>query len=163
MNEQVRMRPSPILYSFGDMLKVLSLNVSIGGGSASDSGRSIASSVSTEPFFSGQSVTVESQLAIPSESNTTQNVHQTPTESEVTASANNNEEPIVLNAIEPTTSNVAALHPEETNESQDTNEIKDPESASNDDNTENNDVINVYSSGDEGDFLLILLLLDFSR
>lgn len=145
MKEQVCLIqfPSPFHEQFGDSHNCWSLNVSIGGGSASDSGRSIASSVSTEPFFSGQSVATETQ---PATETATQAQTQTQTETDANASANNNEQS-APNAVEPSTSQVPELQPEDINESQDTNELKDAASASNDDNA---DVINVYSSGDEG-------------
>lgn len=125
----------------------MSLNVSIGGGSASDSGHSIASSVSTEPFFSGQSVATEMQPI--AESNATQTI-QNQMDSATNTSVNNNEQMAPQNVIEPTTSQVVDTQPDDTNESLDTVELKDHESASNDDIADNNDVINVYSSGDEG-------------
>lgn len=123
----------------------------LGGGSASDSGRSIASSVSTEPFFSGQNVPTETQ---PASESAAQTPTPTPTEAQPIAdsetSANNNEQSTLPIATEPTTSQVPDAQPDDTNESQETTELKEQESASNDDNADNNDVINVYSSGDEG-------------
>lgn len=125
----------------------MSLNISIGGGSASDSGHSIASSVSTEPFFSGQSVATETQPI--TETNATQTI-QSQMDSATNTGINNNEQLTPQNVIEPTTSQVVATQPDDTNESLDTVELKDHESVSNDDIADNNDVINVYSSGDEG-------------
>lgn len=159
-DERTGTHESPTYICIWRYTHVLSLNVSIGGGSASDSGRSIASSVSTEPFFSGQSqsVATETQPATAApEANATQNATQTTAaEGDANASTNNNEQS-TPNAIAPTTSNVVAeTHPEDTNESQDTNELKDQESASNDDNADNMDVINVYSSGDEGMFFFLI-------
>lgn len=126
-----------------------SLNfLSKGGGSASDSGRSIASSVSTEPFFTGQSVTTEPQAATET---APQNQTQTAIESSNTAN-NNGQVQSTPNAVaETSTSQVLETQPEDTNESQDTNESKEPETATNADNADI--VINVYSSGDEGKFV----------
>lgn len=126
----------------------MSLNVSLGGGSASDSGHSIASSVSTEPFFSGQSLTTETAQPI-AESNATQ-TNQNQMDSATATSVNNNEQMAPQNVIEPTTSQAVDTQPDDTSESLDTVELKDHESVSNDDIADNNDVINVYSSGDEG-------------
>lgn len=138
----------------------MSLNVSLGGGSASDSGHSIASSVSTEqPFFSGQSVATEPQPIHGNNATHTQTQTPTPTqtvqiqadEATHSASANNNQLTTPQNLIvEPTTSRVADTQPDDTNESLVTVELKDYESVSNDNVADNNDVINVYSSGDEG-------------
>lgn len=131
----------------------MSLNISIGGGSASDSGHSIASSVSTEPFFSGQSVATETTQPI-AETNAAQTSTQTiqsQMDSTTDASGNNNELLTPQHVIEqPTTSQAVDTQPDDTNESLDTIELKDHESVSNDDIADNNDVINVYSSGDEG-------------
>lgn len=109
--------------------------------------------MSAEPFFSGQNVATETQPML-TESNVTnplpnQTQSSTQAESEINSSVNNNEQ-TVRDTIESSTSQAAELHPEETNDSQDTNESKAQEVASNADNADNNDVINVYSSGDEG-------------
>lgn len=138
----------------------MSLNISIGGGSASDSGHSIASSVSTEPFFSGQSVATETQAIVetnatqtqtpaPASSAPIQTTFQSQMDSATNASVNNNEL-APQNVIEPTTSQVADTQPDDTIESLNTIESKDHEIVSNDDIADNNDVINIYSSGDEG-------------
>lgn len=127
-----------------------SSNLSIGGGSASDSGRSIASSVSTEPFFSGQSITTETQ-PMPVEANATCSLSQTQSQPQVEISSANNNEQMIRDSTESSTSTQPTdVHHDDTNDSQDTNESKGQESASNVDNADNNDVINVYSSGDEG-------------
>lgn len=52
--------------------------------------------------------------------------------------------------MEASTSQVPEVQPDDTNESQDTTELKEQESTSNDDNADNHDIINIYSSGDEG-------------
>lgn len=103
--------------------------------------------MSTEPFFSGQSVATETQPI--AETNATQTI-QSQMDSTTIAGVNNNELTATQNVIEPTTSHVVDTRPDNTNESPDTIELKDHESISNDDIAENNDVINVYSSGDEG-------------
>lgn len=121
---------------------------SIGGGSASDSGRSIASSVSTEPFFTGQNAPTEaSQTAVPATDAQTPTQAPVPIGSESNAS---NEQSVLPTIAEPSTSQAPEVQPDDTNESQDTNELREQESKSTDDNADNNDVINVYSSGDEG-------------
>lgn len=127
----------------------MSLNISIGGGSASDSGHSIASSVSTEPFFSGQSVATETQPMAETNATQTQTI-QNQMDSATNTSVNNNELIAPQNVVEPTTSQVLDAQPVDTIETLDTIELKDHESVSNDDIVDNNDVINVYSSGDEG-------------
>lgn len=127
----------------------MSQNISIGGGSASDSGHSIASSVSTEPFFSGQSVATETQPIAETNATQTQTI-QNQMDTTTNAGVNNNEPIAPQNVIAPTTSQVVDTQPDDTNESLDTIELKDHESVSNDDIADNNDVINVYSSGDEG-------------
>lgn len=134
----------------------LSLNgFQIGGGSASDSGRSIASSVSTEPFFSGQSVATETQAMAGSTAPTETGAQTQSGDGESDAGINNNEP--ASNATDATTSQAASAAatpattlPEDASESQDATELKDQENTNNDDNADNNDVINVYSSGDEG-------------
>lgn len=116
-----------------------------GGGSASDSGRSIASSVSTEPFFSSQSAPTEPQQA----TDTAQRSQsESQTASDATTIANNNEQATSNAVAEASTSQIPDAQPDDTNESQDTNESKEPETAANNDNADI--VINVYSSGDEG-------------
>lgn len=71
-------------------------------------------------------------------------------DSATATSVNNNEQMAPQNVIEPTTSQAVDTQPDDTSESLDTVELKDHESVSNDDIADNNDVINVYSSGDEG-------------
>lgn len=117
-------------------------SISKGGGSASDSGRSIASSVSTEPFFTGQSVTTEPQAATET---VPQNQTQTAIESSNTANNNESVQSTPNAAAETSTSQVLETQPEDTNES------KEPETATTADNADI--VINVYSSGDEGKLL----------
>lgn len=113
-------------------------NVLLGGGSASDSGRSIASSVSTEPFFSGQNVPTDNPAA--------------EAQGDAGTAANNSQQN-VTSAVEASTSvPVTGTEAIDAAESQALNELKDLEIGSNDDNADNNDVINVYSSGDEGRF-----------
>lgn len=119
-----------------------------GGGSASDSGRSIASSVSTEPFFTGQNVPTETQqtLELATESQTPTQTPAPIENNESNASVNNNEPSAAPTSAEPSTSQAPEVQPEDTNESQDTNELKEQEDTSND----RVDIIHVYSSGDEG-------------
>lgn len=69
--------------------------------------------------------------------------------------ANNNDQTTPNAVTEPSTPQVIlGTQPEDTNESQDTNESKERETATNNENVDN--VINIYSSGDEG-ILNILL------
>lgn len=118
-----------------------------GGGSASDSGRSIASSVSTEPFFSGQNVPTETQPTSETATETqTPTQTQAATENESNTSVNNNEPNEAPTTADPSTSQAPEIQPEDTNESQDTNKLKEQEGTSND----RLDIIHVYSSGDEG-------------
>lgn len=71
-------------------------------------------------------------------------------ENQTDTSVNNNVQTTPQNLTEPTTSQAAVVQPDDTNESLDTVELKDHESVSNDDMADKSDVINVYSSGDEG-------------
>lgn len=152
MNKNFYTNPPPFSLLLSRILTECFL-FAAGGGSASDSGRSIASSVSTEPFFSGQSAPTETQPASESAAQTpTPTQTQPTTDIDAATSANNNEQSTTPNTIEASTSQVPdAPQPDDANESQDTTEMKEQETVSNDDNADNNDIINVYSSGDEGE------------
>lgn len=81
------------------------------------------------------------------------------------SSVNNNQPTAPQNIIvEPTTSRATdPPQPDDTTESLDTVELKEHESVRNDDVADNNDVINVYSSGDEGLYTLQSLYLFYEK
>lgn len=75
--------------------------------------------------------------------------------------ANNNDQTTPDAVTESSTPHVIlGMQPDDTNESQDTNESKEPETATNNENVDN--VINIYSSGDEG-ILNILLIIGTNK
>lgn len=81
---------------------------------------------------------------------TTDQAAQTPIESEASANVNNNEPSTTPAPVNPSTSQAPETQADDTNESQDASELKEQETASNDGTADNTDVIDVYSSGDEG-------------
>lgn len=79
--------------------------------------------------------------------NASQSQGQSQTSNDTTA--NNNDQTTPNSVTEASTPQVIlGTQPDDTNESQDTNESKEPETATNNENVDN--VINIYSSGDEG-------------